>query len=57
MMLLVHLSVSLLNCNLTAWHNEIPEGEVNMVAAPPLLLPKLRHNKLTMVIQVLLPQL
>jgi hypothetical protein len=39
-MLLVHLSASLLNYNLAAWHNLIPEGEISMVAAPAPAVPQ-----------------
>jgi hypothetical protein len=55
--LLVHLSIPLLNTNLAAYRSLIPEGEVNMVAAPAPAAPKLRRSGLTMVLLVLLPQL
>jgi hypothetical protein len=53
--LLVHLSTLLLNYNLDAYRNLIPGGEVNIAAALAPAAPKLRHNRLTMVILVLLP--
>jgi hypothetical protein len=54
--LLVHLSTLLLNYNPVAYRNLIPEGDVNMAAAPAPASLKLHHNRPTTVILVLLPQ-
>jgi hypothetical protein len=48
MMLLMHLSTSMVNWSLVAWHSFIPEGDTRIAAALALVDPKLHHNTLTM---------
>jgi hypothetical protein len=39
MILFIHLSTSLVNCILVAWHSLILEGDISAAAAPALALP------------------